>query len=154
MSDVPAGPAPGTNPAEARAAVRDALMLFVGDPDWLDEMTDAALEAAAPHLAAATHTHACDHEYTLNVQLTHAWCQKCDRVIPMTASGGVRDMIFAQGAAAERERTLAEVRREAEVRLDMLSPDDYAPAAATLADVLLVVAGLLAAVPGQPQDTA
>lgn len=45
--------APGTIPAEANAAVREALMLFVGDPDWLDEMTEAALSAAAPHLAAA-----------------------------------------------------------------------------------------------------
>jgi hypothetical protein len=53
MTDTPAGPAPGTTPAVARAAVREALILFVGDPDWLDEMTDAAVAAAVPHLVAA-----------------------------------------------------------------------------------------------------
>lgn len=55
---------------------------------------------------------ACDHEYAVNVQLTHAWCQKCDLVIPLIA-GGVRDHLGARAAAAERE-LLASLRERLE----------------------------------------
>ena len=62
---------------------------------------------AGPPVPAGQHAPpaeaACVHEYTLNVQLTHAWCQKCDLVIPITDGDQVRRFIAAQAAAAERE---------------------------------------------------
>lgn len=41
------------DPDTATTAARDALVLFVGDPDWLTEAAQAVLAAAAPHLVAA-----------------------------------------------------------------------------------------------------
>jgi hypothetical protein len=114
LSDVPAGPAPGTNPAEAIDAAVKAiahLSIYPISPTSprLRELAEAAVAAATPHLAAAE-----------------------------------RERI--RQLAIEPKRI-----REA-MRVAGYSPNDRTEDAVAHT-IRRAIADVLAAVPGQPQDT-